>query len=820
MYILADWAIANGTFFHLVSGIYGTVARLYDVIIQVSSNSDMQVSLKISDFANTIYVLAGVFMLFRVAIGMIQMLINPDKVTDKQVGAGKMLTRIVTCVILLWAFYPSGVLLKPYDKATGDGGMLPRIEQAVLGTNDSEGLFDTILKNKDRIGGNPFDFSKDSKVKSKSCYYFSATKDNIKYYKINFKTGQKDNSKYKEVKGSNGIYYEVVSGVMGGKNSGSGINYSSIDGQLKYGGDMVTKKGNLKCPKALNKNGNHYTSSELGNSTGSIVGGYTSIKEMQKDVEKISDGNKNILSKLFSSKDKIIDNVLTLGGATDAFKVIAKPFISWKIDGIVGDLVDYPLLTDLENRDASLSFAQAAATSFQECIGDDTEECHEVQDRMFGSTGGDHDAVKLIGNDKLNVDFFFSWIFGLAIIVYLIFLIVDIIIRKFKLVLLEFLSPIPIVCYADPSDKVFNRWLKIYFSTYVDIFIKLFALNVALILLGADLIPNGSNILLKILYIVAILVFAKVVPSMLSKIFGLDSMGGSFKDIGKMFKRGVGIGAGAAVGAAVGGITGGVAGAFTGVARGAGAGFKGNISGGAKSIALRNDRVKEAKANGLGFWQRQIAGISGNIGYSPKTKMDNQIKDQVDKKQMLDDFRKHKKNIEDMADSSNYMSDIQAIIASNPNSFKYGNKEGKDAMKAARSDFIKLNENNIKTKDSDGNDVIMYKDANNEWQESHQSKYYVNEDGSLSGIKYEKGAKGKIAQAERIMRDDIEVNTALQKELGKNVQDVQSFAAYEKVEDIARAKSNNYESSIRRVTSGDEYHKAQAFEEFSNGSKQ
>ncbi len=716
MYILADWGVANGAFFHLVSGIYGTVARVYDVIIQVSSNSDMQTSLQISDFANTIYVLAGVFMLFRVAIGMIQMLLNPDKVTDKQVGAGKLLTRIVTCVILLWAFYPSGVLLKPYDKTTGDGGMLPRMEQAILGTNDSEGLFDTVLRNRDRIGGNPFDFSKDTKAKSKSCYYFSATKDDIKYYKINFKTGQKNNSKYKEVTGSNGIYYEVVSGVMGGKNSGSGINYSSINGQLKYVGDMVTKKGNLKCPKALNKNGDHYTSSELGNSTSSIVGGYTSLKEMQKGVEKMSDGDKSTISKLYSSKDKIVDNVLTALGTKSWFKPFAKLFINWKIDGIAGNIVDYPLLTDLENRDTSLSFAQTVAASFQECTGDDTKECHEVQDRMFGSTGGNHDAVELIGDGKLNVDFFFSWIFGLAIIVYLIFLIVDIIIRKFKLVLLEFLSPIPIVCYADPSDKVFNRWLKMYFSTYVDIFIKLFALNVALILLSADLIPDGSNILLKILYIIAILIFAKVVPSMLSKIFGLDSIGGSFKDIGKMFKRGVGIGAGAAVGGAIGGITGGFAGALTGVARGAGAGFKGDISGGAKSIALRNDRVNAAKANGLGFWQRAAAGMAGTIGYSPKTSMDNKIKDKVDKKQMLDDFRKHKKNIEDMADSSSYLSDINSKIAADPDSFEYNDKTGKAAMKDARSDFIKLNENN--KKNDKGN--ISYKNSRGEWIDSGQ----------------------------------------------------------------------------------------------------
>lgn len=823
MFILDGWGVTNGAFFNLVSGIYGTVARLYDIIIKVSSNSDMQVSLQISNFANTIYVLAGVFMLFRVAIGMIQMLINPDKITDKQAGAGKMITRIITCIILLWAFYPNGVLIKPYDKTTGEGGLLPRMEQAILGTNDTEGLFDTILKNRDRIGGNPYDFSKDTKSKSKSCYYLgvSGSGDNadLKFYKIKFKTGEQDSSNYKEVEKSNGIYYEVVSGVVGGKDSGSGLEYSSLDLPLKYGGDMVTSKGNLKCPKSFDKKGNYYTSSEIGDSDSAIIGGYTSLKAMQKGAEKISKGNKKYLSTFLKLEDNNVWGYLAGGNFVTA--PLIQKFLDWEIDNVVGEFVDYPLLTDLENREVALSFAQAAASSFQECTGDDTKECHAVQDKMFGSTGANHDAIELIGNDQLNVDFFFSWIFGLAIIVYLIFLIVDIIIRKFKLVILEFLSPIPIICYADPSDKIFNQWLKMYMATYVDIFVKLFAINIGLILLNADLIPDGTNILLKILYIVAIFLFIKVIPSMISKIFGLDNLGGSFKDIGKTFKKGLGIGAGAAVGATVGGLTGGVMGGFRGALSGAGAGFKGNISGGAKSIASSNERIQEAKANGLGFWKRTAAGISGTVGYNPKTSMDNQIKEKVDKKQMLDDFRKNKKNIEDMADSSNYLSDIQAKIASNPNSFTYdknGKKEtGKAAMKAARSDFIKLNENNYV---NDKTDTIWFKnEQDGKWYDSGQKDKYVASDGKLTNITYEGSARGKISQAERLMRDEIETNSALQKELGKNVNDVQSFAAYEQVEKLAMKKSNDYESEIKRVTSGDAYHRAQAFEDYSKNSK-
>ena len=121
--------------------------------------------------------------------------------------------------------------------------------------------------------------------------------------------------------------------------------------------------------------------------------------------------------------------------------------------------------------------------------------------------------------------------------------------------------------------------------------------------------------------------------------------------------------------------------------------------------------------------------MAGTLGYNPKASMDNKIKDQVDKKQMLDDFRKHKENIENMADSSNYLSDIKSKVAADPNSFSYSGKTGKAAMKAARSDFIELNENNYKDSTS-GN--IFYKDNNGNWIDSGQSDYYVKSDGSSS----------------------------------------------------------------------------------------
>ena len=50
---------------------------------------------------NRFYVIIGVFMLFKVTISLITYFANPDKITDKEVGAGKLVTRFITMLVLL-----------------------------------------------------------------------------------------------------------------------------------------------------------------------------------------------------------------------------------------------------------------------------------------------------------------------------------------------------------------------------------------------------------------------------------------------------------------------------------------------------------------------------------------------------------------------------------------------------------------------------------------------------------------------------------------------------------------------------------------------
>ncbi|MBE6153570.1 MAG: hypothetical protein E7166_05040 [Firmicutes bacterium] len=50
---------------------------------------------------NNLYIIVGIFVLFRVAFSLIQMLANPDMMSDKEKGAGKLATRVVVSFALI-----------------------------------------------------------------------------------------------------------------------------------------------------------------------------------------------------------------------------------------------------------------------------------------------------------------------------------------------------------------------------------------------------------------------------------------------------------------------------------------------------------------------------------------------------------------------------------------------------------------------------------------------------------------------------------------------------------------------------------------------
>ena len=142
-------------------------------------------TLSLGTILDVVYVMAGVFMLFRVMVAMIQYFVNPDQISDNSSGTGKLITRVVVSVVLLILLQPTGIIL-------GDSGLLKDVERAVLA---DDGIITRIIESDSSVvknkyssnqnnGKNVFieDVYADSKVYS--CYYYRVKGDSTMLRKM------------------------------------------------------------------------------------------------------------------------------------------------------------------------------------------------------------------------------------------------------------------------------------------------------------------------------------------------------------------------------------------------------------------------------------------------------------------------------------------------------------------------------------------------------------------------------------------------------------------------------------------------------------
>ena len=656
--ILGFWSSIE---FGIINGIYSLVIKVYNIMEKILEQDVMDMS-KFENIATTMYVLAGVFILFKVVIAMVQMILNPDLVTDKQAGAGKLITRIVTCLVMLIAFSPNGFIF-------GYEGLFSRIEKAVIAP---DGLINNIInadlstadKKETEISNQSYNNNSNGGFFIENVY--AATNINCYYYRISsseYNTEDADahgNERYKikvdkiykisyyynpskttistegltKAGNSTNVYYKERSGVIGGSancTTGNCQEYNHLGYRIQMKDylvrDIEKKIKNGKCPGSLtwNKNDKKWQA-EIGGanslSTG-LRGGTSSLKELENKIKTLSTSVAGFDSGGNSFVDKSNGR--------------SKP---------TGD--DYLFFTPVSEN--AVAFGQATASSLQECTPSAQSDCIKYQKDMFETKSANKEIVNLIDDENLEVSFIFSIITGIGLIIYLLFLCVEIIIRRLKLFFLEVLAPIPIISYVDPKDKTFNTWFKMYISTYLDLFIKLIAIKIAIDLVAAisnEFWSTGNidtgiigGTLIKFFYIVAILAFAKILPTMISKIFNLDSMGGSFKDIMGMAKgvtragmgaAGAALGAGAGVLAMGAGIAAarkngwkgmlgagaqGLGNIASGAIRGAGSGWNRNITGGASNVLATGRRQRDARADGSTLKGRIASSLLKRGGFS------------------------------------------------------------------------------------------------------------------------------------------------------------------------------------------------------------
>ena len=243
------------------------------------------------------------------------------------------------------------------------------------------------------------------------------------------------------------------------------------------------------------------------------------------------------------------------------------------------------------------------------------------------------DVVKNEENESADVEAFImdynyilQTIVGIIMVYILFSYVFKVGIRVIQLSVLEIISPVAIIGYLSPkSDNMLSKWWKLYFSTYIDVFVRM-AIIYFVVYLSADILdkmntgtsifwesvgnPNGTErMFISVAMILALLTFAKKAPDLIKELLPASAnklgFGPSIKDIVGL-ERGIGMIGGAATGAAI-GLVGGVAGGnkignrITGALGGI---FGGTVRGGVTGLkskgisdAMKTSASTQSKAN-------------------------------------------------------------------------------------------------------------------------------------------------------------------------------------------------------------------------------
>ena len=135
----------------------------------------------------------------------------------------------------------------------------------------------------------------------------------------------------------------------------------------------------------------------------------------------------------------------------------------------------------------------------------------------------------------INFDGLYAVIVGGFVLYILILYSIDVGARWAQLIYLQIISPIAIIGYISPKkDGVFQKWIKQCITTYLDLFLRIAIINIALLICDVLLKSfSGDNnllenlgelswymeILIYIVLIMGVLLFAHKAPKMLSELF-------------------------------------------------------------------------------------------------------------------------------------------------------------------------------------------------------------------------------------------------------------------------------------------------------------
>ena len=112
-------------FSFLDRGVYWLLSLVYQLFFNVAS-ADLFANETIMNFYGRVQLIIGVFMMFQLAMTILKGIMNPDSFTDSKSGAGNLITRIITALVLLTVLVPVnfGSPRNEYEIQINNNGLL------------------------------------------------------------------------------------------------------------------------------------------------------------------------------------------------------------------------------------------------------------------------------------------------------------------------------------------------------------------------------------------------------------------------------------------------------------------------------------------------------------------------------------------------------------------------------------------------------------------------------------------------------------------------------------------------------------------------
>lgn len=291
-----------------------------------------------------------------------------------------------------------------------------------------------------------------------------------------------------------------------------------------------------------------------------------SVIQMILEPDKLTDKEKGVGNIV----KKIIIAIVLLGVSQSAFSLLYGVQKTVIESNIIGKFL-IPYEADLENFGGALStqlFTSFYSVDEEVKNSNPTDidkigECEiafedlmlEISNKNFAS--GEYclnEKTNITGNKNkvyiMNLHPLLLPIAGGAALFFLFSYCITIGVRTVQLTFLEIIAPMAIISYLSPKkDTLFSKWWKLYFATYVDVFIRIAIISLAVFLIAVifsndmsgtflDSINGKSGILINVIMIFAILTFAKKAPDLIKDLFpsGASKLGLGFTSPKKLFE--------------------------------------------------------------------------------------------------------------------------------------------------------------------------------------------------------------------------------------------------------------------------------------------